>query len=185
MKKRTWTTLAVVTLLGAVTAMPAEAQRGQRGRGFQARTGCAESALRLKEGLELSDQQVSQLEALRVSCVERQQAHQAEAMEMRSQLAAGQITAEDYFAAMEARRETAQTARDATRTRLEGILTEDQITELTQSQARIARAGHMGFRGRGQAGFRGRGMQGFRGRQDFRGRVPRRWIREPLPENLP
>ena len=135
MKTRTWTTVAFVAVFGVALAMPAEAQRGQRGRGFQARTGCAESALRLKEGLELNDQQVSQLEALRGSCVERQQAHQAEAAEFRSQLAAGQITVEDYRAAMEARRETAQTAQDATRTRLEEILTEDQMTELNSSQA--------------------------------------------------
>ena len=161
--------------------------------GFQARMGCAETALRLKEGLELNDQQVSQLETLRGSCVERQQAHQAEAVETRSQLAAGQITVEDFRAAMEARRETAQTARDATQARLEEILTEDQMTELNSSQTMGARGGmwgfqgrgHRGFRGRGQQGFRGRGMQGFRGRQDSRRRVPPRRIREPLPEQLP
>ncbi len=193
MKTRTWTLVALTALLGVVMAIPAEAQRGQGGLGMRARTGCAESALRLREGLELNDQQVSQLEALRTSCMERQQSHQAEALEMRSQLAAGQITVEDYRTAMEARRETASAAQDATRTRLEEILTEEQMTELTRSQARLARGvmrgmqgrGQMGMRGRGHQGFRGRGMQGFRGRQDFRGRVPPRRIREPLPENLP
>ena len=193
MKTRTWTTVALVALLGVVMAMPAEAQRAQRGMGMRARTGCAESALRLKEGLELNDQQVSQLEALRTSCMERQQAHQAEALEMRSQLAAGQITVDDYRTAMEARRETATTAQDATQTSLEEILSEEQMTELTRSPARVARGvmrggqgrGQMGMRGRGHQSSRGRGMQGFRGRQDFRGRVPTRRIREPLPENLP
>ena len=178
MNKRTWTTATLLTVLGAVLATPAVAQRGAgpRVRGMQARTGCAESALRLKEGLELNDEQVAQLEALRTSCVERQQSHRAQATEMRSQLRAGQITVEDFRSAMEQRRETAQAARDQTRTRLQEILTEAQMTELDRSVGQTARSarrgvlrrGGEGFRGRGQQGFRGRGRHGFRGRHSAR-----------------
>jgi hypothetical protein len=129
--------------------------------------------------LELNDNQISQLEALRSSCVERQQAHMAEAVEMRSRLQAGQITPDDFRAAMEERQETAQTARDETRTRLGEILTEEQMNELNRSVMRNARAGRRGvrgstrgFRGRDHRGFRGRGRSSFdrRGQANFRGR---------------
>jgi Spy/CpxP family protein refolding chaperone len=166
MRTRTWTSAALVTLLGAVITMPAAAQGGSAGRGMRAGIGCAEYALRFRDRLELNEQQISQLEEVRASCVERRQARQTEVLEMRSELLAGDITREEFRTAMAARREADQAARDSTRTRVEAILTPDQLKELDRAEARIGMRGAPGF-GRGfgwsQPGMRGRMGRGFRG----------------------
>lgn len=178
MSTRTWVTAGVLFLVGAVVADQAMAQMGQRGgRNLQARVGCVENALRSSEALALTEEQTAQLEALRTSCIERQQSHLSEAMELRSKLQAGQITPEEFREARQSRQETAQAARDQTRTRLEAILTEEQMSQLAPMQRRAARMagrefrgqgrqgirGRDGFRGRSHCGFRGRGQAGFRG----------------------
>ncbi len=175
MSTGTWVTAGVLFLVGAVVADQAMAQmgrRGGRGRNLQARVGCAENALRSSDTLALTEEQTAQLEALRTSCIERQQSHWSEAMELRSRLQAGQITPEEFREARQSRQETAQAARDQTRTRLEAILTEEQMSQLAQLQQRAARMAGRGFRGQGRQGFRGRGHGAFRGRSHhgFRGR---------------
>ena len=187
MSTRTWVTAGVLFLVGAVVADQAMAQMGQRGgggggggRNLQARVGCVENALRSSDTLALTEEQTAQLEALRTSCIERQQSHLSEAMELRSKLQAGQITPEEFREARQSRQETAHTARDQTRTRLEAILTEEQMSQLAQMQQRAARMAGRGFRGSGRQGFRSRGHdavrsrshRGFRGRRQarFRGR---------------
>ncbi len=181
MSTRTWVTAGVLFLMGAVVPDQAIAQMGQRGgggRNLQARAGCAENALRSRDTLALTEKQTTQLEALRTSCIERQQSHLSEAMELRSKLQAGQITPEEFREARQSRQEAAQAARDQTRTRLEAILTEEQMGQLAPMQQRAARMagrevrgqgrqgfrGRDGFRSRSHCGFRGRGQAGFRGR---------------------
>ncbi len=189
MSTRTWITAGALFLVGAVVADQAMAQMGQRrggGRNFQARAGCAENALRSRDTLALTEEQTTQLEALRTSCIENQQSHLSEAMELRSKLQAGQITPEEFREARQSRQETAQAARDLTRTRLEAILTEEQMSQLAPMQQRAARmAGRgfrgQGFRGRGHDAFRDRSHHGFRGRRQagFRGRGMRMRIHQP------
>ncbi len=175
MSTRTWVTAGVLFLVGAAVTDQAMAQMGQRGgggRNLQARVGCVENALRSSDTLALTEEQTAQLEALRTSCIERQQSHLSEAMELRSRLQAGQITPEEFREARQSRQETTQAARDQTRTRLEAILTEEQMSQLAQTQQRAARMANRGFRGHGRQGFRGRGHDAFRGRSHhgFRGR---------------
>lgn len=177
MSTRIWVTAGVLFLVGAVVADQAMAQMGQHGGGghnLQARVGCAENALRSSDTLALTEEQTAQLEALRTSCIERQQSHSSEAMELRSRLQAGQITPEEFREARQSRQETAQAARDQTRTRLEAILTEEQMSQLARMQQHAARMAGRGFRGqgRGRQGFGGRSHHGFRGRSHhgFHGR---------------
>ncbi len=173
MSTRAWVTAGVLFLVGAVVADQAIAQMGQRGgRNLQARVGCVENALRSRETLALTEEQTAQLETLRTSCIERQHSRLGEVMELRSRVQAGQITPEEFRDARQSRQETAQAARDQTRTRLEAILTEEQMSQLALMQRRAARMAGQGFRGQGRPGFGGRGRQAFRGRshRGFRGR---------------
>ena len=177
MSTRIWVTAGVLFFVGVVVADPAMAQMGQRGgRGhnLQARVGCVENALRSRETLGLTEEQTAQLETLRTSCIERQHSRLGEVMELRSRVQAGQITPEEFREARRSRQETAQVAQDQTRTRLDAILTEEQMGQLALMQQRAARMAGRGFRsqGRGHQGFGGRGRQAFRGRsyRGFRGR---------------
>ncbi len=175
MSTRTWVTAGVLFLMGAAVTDQAMAQMGQRrggGRNLQARVGCVENALRSSDTLALTEEQTAQLEALRTSCIERQQSHLSEAMELRSKLQAGQITPEEFREARQSRQETGQAGRDQTRTRLEAILSEEQMSQLSRMQRRAARMTGRGYRGQGRQGFRGREHRDFRdrSRRGFRGR---------------
>ncbi len=175
MSTRTWVTAGVLFLMGAAVTDQAMAQMGQRGGGgrhLQARVGCVENALRASDTLALTEEQTAQLEALRTSCIERQQSHLSEAMELRSRLQAGQITPEEFREARQSRQETAQAARDQTRTSLEVILSKEQMSQLSQMQRRATRMTGRGLRGQGRQGFGSRGRQAYRGRSHhgFRGR---------------
>ncbi len=168
MNKRTLTVALFTCLAGATFATTAVAQRGPRRQRTTTRNGCVENALRQRERLELTDEQVAQLNALRTPCIERRQAESSEVIQLRSDLEAREITREQFRDAMQARRDT--TAASITRAQLVKILSEDQLTQLNRAQRGFARAGRAGGRGRGGAEFRGRGSQGFRGRgrQSFR-----------------
>ncbi len=118
--------------------------------------------------MELTDEQVEQLNALRTPCIERRQAESSEVIKLRSDFEAREITREQFRDVMQARRDT--TAASTTRARLAEILSEDQLAQLNRAQRGFARAGRAGARGRRGAEFRGRGSQRFRvrGRQSFR-----------------
>ncbi|MCH7473477.1 MAG: hypothetical protein IIA27_02300 [Gemmatimonadetes bacterium] len=173
MSRRIWVTAGVLFLVGAAVTDQAMAQMGRRrggSRHVQARVGCVENALRSGETLALTEEQTAQLEALRTSCIERQQLHLSEAMELRSRLQARQIAPEEFREARQSRQETARAGRDQTRTSLEGILTEEQMSRLSRMQQRAARTAGRGFRGQGRSrqGFQNRGRHDFR-RQSHRG----------------
>ena len=168
MNKRTLTVALFACLAGATFTTTAVAQRGPRNQRTTARSGCVENALRQRERLELTDEQVAQLNALRTPCIERRQAESSEVIKLRSDFESREITREQFRDAMQARRDT--TAASTTRARLAEILSEDQLAQLNRAQRGFARAGRAGARGRRGAEFRGRGSRGFRerGRQSFR-----------------
>ena len=168
MNKRTFSIALFACLAGATFATTAVAQRGPRHQRTAAPSGCVENALRQRERLALTDEQVAQLNVLRASCIAQRQAESSEVMKLQSDLAAGEITREQFRDAMPARRDT--TAASAKRAQLAQILSEDQLAQVNRAQRGSATAGRAGVRGRGRAEFRGRGSQGFRGRgrQSFR-----------------
>lgn len=172
--------LAVLALAALLVPADALAQRGPRGERGPAFHGDGdgpglEMIMRMRERLELTEDQIAQLDAIRQETVARRTAHRAEMDELRSQVRAGQLEREALREAMEARRETAEAMRDATRERVDAILTEAQREELDtlRREGRAFMRGRAGVR-RGGRGFDGpRFQRGMRGpRMDFRGRRP-------------
>ena len=181
MNKRTLTVALVACLAGTTFTTTAWAQRGPRRERTAPRSGCFENALRQRERLEVTDEQVAQLNALRTSCIERRQAESSEIIQLRSDFEAGEITREQFRGAMQARRDTTTTR--AKRTQLAEILSEDQLAQVNRAHRGSARAGRAGGaggaggRGRSRVEFRGRGSQGFGGRARQSLRSNRRPIR--------
>jgi Spy/CpxP family protein refolding chaperone len=175
-----------LAILAATTMLPsdADAQRGRRGdqgpgmRGGMDGAG-VESIMRLRDRLELSDDQIQQLDALRQESVARRTQHQAQMQELRSQLASGQIEREALAEVVEMRREASEGVRTQMQERIDGILTEAQRDELgdLRDQGRAFMRGRASA-GRGGSGMRqgrgGRGMRGARGGGFDRGRGFRR-----------
>lgn len=114
-----------------------------------------ESIMRARERLELTDDQIESLDALRREVVQERTTEMAELAEMRSQLEAGQIQRSDLMAFMEDRREDRQGAVEQNRERVEAILTEDQLETLQQMRQRQRR---MGARPGGRSGMDGPGF---------------------------
>ena len=168
MNKRTLTVALFACLAGATFATTAVAQRGPRLQRTTARGGCVENALRQRERLELTDEQVARLNALRTPCIERRQAESSQIIKLRSDFESREITREQFRDAMQPRRDT--TAESITRAQLAEILSEDQLAQLNRAQRGFARGGRAGGLGRRGADFRGRGSQRLRGRgrQSFR-----------------
>lgn len=161
--------LVLTATMLATVAADVTAQQGRRGhqmRGDRGRAGGIEMIMRMREQLELTDQQLQQLDGLRQTSVARQNAARAEMAELMSQLQAGQIQRSDVMAAMEARQEESEGIREAHREQIEGILTEAQRESLQELSAR-GRA----FRAGAAAGMRrgARGAHGARGVRSNRG----------------
>lgn len=156
--RTTMSAMAVAALIAMTVPTDAVAQRGPRGdRGpGMAPGGGVEMLMRMRTRLELTDEQVERLDAIRRESVERRAAHRAEMDELRSQVAAGERTREELREAMEARREAARAMRDAQRERVEAVLNEAQLQQVEVMRARME-----GFR-RGRAAGE-RGMRGMRG----------------------
>ena len=127
-----------------------------------------ERIMRARETLALSEDQISQLDAIRREIVSQRSAERAEMDELRSQLAAGQIRQSQLMAAQEARADAAQSRAEDVRTRIEAVLTEEQRASLELMAAR-GRGGarRPGFApgGRGGVGRGGLGPIGGRGRR--------------------
>jgi hypothetical protein len=179
-----WTTggAIVLSVLMATTANDISAQDadavGRRG-GRGAHQG-VEMIMSMREGLELTDDQLASLEEMRRDAVQVRYAHGAELAEMRSQLEAGQIRQSDMMAFMEDRRDGAGDVSGEHQQRIEGILTEAQLETLqnshtqrgSMSRGRRGARGPSGVRrGSGMGGQLNRGMRGgagWQGRADFR-----------------
>ena len=141
-----------------------------------------ESIMRAQDRLELTEDQIESLEALRREAVQERTTEMAEREELRSQLEAGQIQRSELMAFMEERREVRQTSAAERRSRIEALLTEDQIESLQQvrrrSRAGVRPGGRSGMDG---PGFAPRGRAGLRGPQGLRRGPPRAALRRAQP----
>ena len=174
------TTTAAALLLVAATAIGAQDADGQRrgnasmrgNVGMRAGTiGLApvEQALRRADALELTEDQVTRLEALRVDALAERAANAARLMEMASGVRAGTVERGAIREGMAALREAGATTRENLR---------DQQQELRQAARRAAwqnRRGTIPRVDRRRGSWRGRGLdRGRRGawapRRDRRGR---------------
>ena len=142
-------------------------------------TNPVELSLRLAERLELTQEQQDRLEAVRVGILEQRAAHSAKLMSLKSEVRAGIQERGSTREELAAIREEAEAGRNALREQYDGILTDEQKTELRQMTRRAAwrqgavraRTGTDRWRGtRGRPGMdRGRGMPGRPGMDRGRG----------------
>lgn len=168
--------LGAVCLTLAVAA-PLAAQQGQnQGRGMRMQSGQhsmqggqqraqgPEKLLTLRKTLELTEDQVVQLETLQEGFAEQQKARRAQAQEMREQVRSGDVTRNEMREQATARRESGQQISAAHKQMIEQVLTEEQRGKLTEIRAagRNQGSGQAGRRGQGQQG-RHQGMKGGRG----------------------
>jgi len=162
-------------------ASEANAQDDMRRRGQAFQRGVDyETVMSLRERLELTDEQIASLDALRRGSVERRNVDRAEMEEMRSQLRAGQIRQSEMMAFLEDRRDAAADRSEDRRASLEGVLNETQLEAIDNARMRAGAAARRGASVRnGRDAARGQGLQNSRGSrggqgQGFRGqRGPR------------
>ena len=133
-----------------------------------------EQIMRMRDRLQLTDEQINQLDDVRRENVQRRTATMAEMAELRSQVTAGQINRSDVMSRLKGRREEGQ-AMAKPGELVMSILTDQQREILGEAKMRSPRARSgktRGMRGRGSpAGFRGPkggrsgrpGMRGGRG----------------------
>jgi Spy/CpxP family protein refolding chaperone len=172
--------LALVALL-TIGSMPSAAQDAERERRGPRRGEDIESIMSIRERLELTEDQLAQLDALRAEEVQRRSANRAEMEEMRSRLRAGQIERSEMMAFMEQRRDAGREASEDTRSRVDQVLGAEQRTQLDQIRAE-RRAFERGRRSaQREAGMRGerRGPRMERGFRSGRGASERGLRRGP------
>jgi hypothetical protein len=152
----------VLAIAGLMVAAPLSAQRGPHARrGLEReRAPGVEQMLQIRDQLELSSEQIAQLNTLREELLtERVRAFEARER-TRSDFMAGELTLSDMRSALEEQREARQAGAEATRERVEGILTEAQLEEFRSARQQARR-------NRGERGARGPG-NGWRGRRGGR-----------------
>jgi hypothetical protein len=163
--------LAMLFATGVTGITAQEGRRGARMGGKQGQQeGGVESIMRLRESLELSEDQVSQLDAIRRENVQQRTAEMARTTEVQSQYAAGLIQRSDVMAAMEERQEAARGRDGQQRERLQSILTEGQQESLNdlRRQNRTSAGRGRAARERAGPGFRS-DRRSQQGRGAFRG----------------
>jgi hypothetical protein len=151
-------TLALASL--TTTAVTAQARRADR----PPRTG-VEDLLRLRTQLELTPEQVTRLQALREEALARRIATATEMMRLRSQVAAGEITREQFQVQLRTRREAARARmQEGTQERPAELLTETQRAKLQEfrREVRRERVRHE-MRSRREAVMRERRLRRFEG----------------------
>ena len=116
-----------------------EQARPARGSG----AGAVERLLRLRDRLELTEDQVSRLDALRGEVVAQRGQNAAELEELRSQLRAGTLDRPEARERMQALREDRRSMVDRSRAAVEDILDDEQEAEMEaiQAQRRAFEAG--------------------------------------------
>jgi hypothetical protein len=131
-----------------------------------------EAIMRARERLELTEEQVRQLDAIRREAVAQRTEEMARIAELRSQLEAGQIRRSELMAAMEDQRDARRARAEERRASIDALLTEAQRESLEQTRRRIDRQ-RPGAGARGRPGV-GRGRPGFGAGPDVPG--PRRGL---------
>lgn len=125
--------------------------------------GSVEQALRLRDTLQLTDDQVAQLQALRQEAVADRQAAMEHLIDARSRFRAGQTTWEEFSDELESRQQEAQSMVDERQEQLSGILTEDQGEQLAGARWQTVWRGRGGWAGCGDWGSCGGAWGGARG----------------------
>ena len=154
-----WVVLAALASVGAsdIAAQDAPEQRQRLRAGPR-----VEAVMQMRERLELTEQQIAELEVIRREMVQERSAQRAELDEMRSRLAAGQIRRSELMAFMEERRDATQDVADERRARIDGVLTEAQLEQVQELRTRSPAFA------RGRASVRGGDGEGLRGRPGMR-----------------
>jgi hypothetical protein len=114
-----------------------------------------EAIMQMRDRLELTDDQLADLESLRSETVSRRNAERAEVAEMHSRFSAGQIQRSDVMAFMEDRHPGVAEQHEQQRERLRAILDEAQLESLAETLTR----GRASARGRMNSGRGGAGMR--------------------------
>ncbi len=104
--------------------------RGARVLGPPLRGGGVELILSQRKGLELTDDQVTQLDQIRQEAVRRRTEHQGQMAELRSKVRSGQESPATLLEQVQARRQVALAMQEAQRTQVESILNDAQKEEL-------------------------------------------------------
>jgi regulator of replication initiation timing len=129
-----------VAILMAIMAMPVQAQRQGRTRGpagpeefgIRERGGddSADAIIRLRERLGLSEEQVERLKEAQAVDREARDAMRLETREMRDRLRDGEITREEFREEFEGRRSRARDDLISQRETLNGILNDEQRSQM-------------------------------------------------------
>ena len=158
-----------LTMLLMIFAMPARAQSQDRlpGPGTLEEIGdlpgtrenSAGAILNFRDQLNLSDEQVERVRQVLESDREARDTHRLEVRGLRDQLRDGEITQEEFREKMEMRRSDIGEDRLRNRERLQGILSEEQRTQMQDLRRQARQGGVRGDRShrRQRAMRRGRG----------------------------
>jgi hypothetical protein len=119
-----------------------------------------EAIMRARERLELTEEQIGQLDAIRRETVAQRTAEMAQRAELRSQLEAGQIRQSELMAAMEDQRDAREARAEERRASIDAILTDVQRESVQQMRRRADRQ-RPGVGPRGGQGFGPRVAPGF------------------------
>ena len=141
------------------------ARMGQMGTGMRVGGSRVEAILRMSERLELTEDQIAQLDEVRRESVARQAEQGARMAELRSRLAAGQARRSELMEAMEEHEDANRAFAEERQEYVDSVLTEAQRAELEELRPRRrqirARGRWMPQRGRA---FRGPRAAPFGGR---------------------
>lgn len=177
-----------ITILLAILAMPAQAQRQGRMRGpagpdafgnrERARDLPADAILRLRDRLSLTEDQVARIKEAQGTDREARDAFRLETRGLRDRLRDEEITRGQFREELEGRRSTVADGMITYRETLEGILTDEQRSQMREirreaNRRRGVRGGRPAqgrFRDRGRAS---RGSRAQRGRWNFGPRMRR------------
>lgn len=161
--KRTMGCAALLAAVVTVAPLHLDAQQGpggRRGMAMGPRGAGVEMIMRQRERLQLTEDQVERLDAIRREAVQRRAAHQTQMAELRSRVAAGEMEPGELREQAQAMRQGAEEIQRQQRERIEAVLTDAQKETLQEWGAR-ARAFQMGrqsaLRGGGRGGM-GPGM---------------------------
>lgn len=131
-------TRAALPILLATAVAPSglDGQRQRPGGAAAAGAALVERAIRLADELDLSADQRTQLEAIRVEMLEQRTAQAAALMALRSEIAAGMREPEALRQALGEQWRGGADARESVRDRMNEILTEDQQGEFQRMSRR-------------------------------------------------
>ncbi len=140
-----------MVILMALSVAPVQAQEHGRDHGRDSvmrQRVSPETVLRMRKDLELSNDQITSLQALRQEGVEARKRQMSELMDLRSRMMAGDLPREDFQKEMHTRMETMRkNATSAPSVRAVTVLTKAQLDKVVAQRHDMF--GHRGRMGRG------------------------------------